>query len=276
MNKPILKNEIEAKINGVATVEDNIIEAKEYALKLKEYYSTLVFTDEQIKEAKEERASINKIVKKIADYRKNIVSEFKKPIELFENTAKETEKLLKESADFVDSQVKAFEEQEKEEKKSKIQNIYNDLINESALNELINLNMLFDERYLNKTYSLEAIEEDLSNQIKNIESDLNAIKSLNSEHELALTNMYLKEFNLSKVLIENNRLEELKKTTTKVDEKIEEKKERKVEEMLTEKVTIEEIDPIKTYTLKITGELSKQRKLKEFLELNNMKFERID
>lgn len=276
MDKPILKNEIEAKINGVATVEDNIIEAKEYALKLKEYYSTLVFTDEQIKEAKEERASINKIVKKIADYRKNIVSEFKKPIELFENTAKETEKLLKESADFVDSQVKVFEEQEKEEKKSKIQNIYNELINESALNELINLNMLFDERYLNKTYSLEAIEEDLSNQIKNIESDLNAIKSLNSEHELALTNMYLKEFNLSKVLLENNRLEELKKATTNVDKKIEEKNERKVEEMLTEKVAIEEIDPIKTYTLKITGELSKQRKLKEFLELNNMKFERID
>ena len=38
MEKPILKNEIEAKITGVSKVEDNILEAKQYALDLKEYY----------------------------------------------------------------------------------------------------------------------------------------------------------------------------------------------------------------------------------------------
>ena len=60
MEKPKLKNEIEAKISGVAKVEDNIAEAKEYALQLKEYYSKLVFTDDQLDEAKSERISINK------------------------------------------------------------------------------------------------------------------------------------------------------------------------------------------------------------------------
>ena len=117
MEKPILKNEIQARISGAAKVEDNILEAKEYALQLKEYYSKLVFTEEQKEDAEQERANINKMVKKIADYRKEIVAEFKKPIELFENTAKETEKILKETSEFVDIQVKKFENSEKEIRK---------------------------------------------------------------------------------------------------------------------------------------------------------------
>ena len=213
MEKPILKNEIEAKINGVATVEDNIIEAKEYALNLREYYSKLVFTEEQISEAKEERASINKVVKKIADYRKNIIAEFKKPIELFETTAKETEKILKETADFVDVQVKNYEEREKEEKRKQIETIYNELVGEETISNLINLNMLFDERYLNKTYKIEDVEKDLVGKIRKIANDIRTIKDLESEYEVSLINKYLQNFDLGAVITENKRLQELKKET---------------------------------------------------------------
>lgn len=275
MKKPILKNEIEAKIKGVATVEDNIIEAKEYALQLKKYYSTLVFNDEQISEAKGERASISKVVKKIADYRKDIVAEFKKPIETFEATAKETEKILKETADFVDIQVKNFENKEKEEKRKQIQTIFNELIGKEAFNELINLDMLFDDRYLNKTYLITDVEKDLFNKINKITNELTAIKNLNSEHELALTNMYLKEFDLTKVITENNRLEELKKATVKVEERKEEMVQEKVATMLKEEIKEENIDPIQEYTLKIIAPLSKLMALRKFLELNKMKFEKV-
>lgn len=276
MEKPILKNEIEAKISGVSKVEDNISEAKEYALQLKEYYSKLVFTDDQIKEAEEERASINKIVKKISDYRKNIVSEFKKPIELFESTAKETEKILKETSEFVDVQVKSYEAKQKALKKSEIEKIYDSLIEEESINNLVNLNMIFDERYLNKTYKIEDVEKDLKGKTTKIENDIQAIKDLNSEHEISLVNNYLKNFDLSLVIAENKRLQELKQETQKTEEKQEEIREEKVTEMLTKKVQTEDIDPIKEYVLKITAPLSKQRALKKFLELNNMQYEKVE
>lgn len=276
MEKPILKNEIEAKIVTVAKVEDNIQEAKEYALQLKDYYSKLIFTDKQVGEAKEERANINKVIKKIADYRKNIVAEFKKPIELFENTAKETEKILKETADFVDVQVKYFEDKEKEEKKKKIENIFNEMVGKEEISDLMTLNMLFDERYLNKTYSLENIEKDLFEKIRKICQELKAIKELNSEHELSLINMYLKEFDLSKIIVENNRLNELKKATEKVEEKKEEIAKEKVAVMLKEEINEDISEPILTYTLKITASLSKQKALKEFLDLNKMEYEKIE
>lgn len=276
MEKPILKNEIEAKISGVAKVEDNIAEAKEYALQLKEYYSKLVFTDNQLDEAKDERISINKIVKKISDYRKNIIAEFKKPIEQFEKTAKETEKILKETADYVDIQVKNFEGKEKQKKKEQIEIIFNQLLEEEAISDLITLNMLFDERYLNKTYKIEEVEKNLLEKIKKIANDVQAIKDLNSEYEVSLINNYLKNFDLSIVIAENKKLHELKNKSQQLEEKKEEIKKEKVEVLLTKKIETEDIDPVKEYILKIKAPLSKQKALRNFLELNDMEFEKVN
>ena len=279
MKKPILKNEIEAKIKGVATVEDNIIEAKEYALQLKKYYSTLVFNNEQISEAKEERASINKIVKKIADYRKDIVAEFKKPIETFETTAKETEKILKETADFVDVQVKNFENKEKEIRKANAKKIYDTNIEE--LKQLVSFEKLFNDKWLNKDSWKEdntspIIENEIIEIREKVRNGLKAIEELHSEFELELKNTFLQDFDLTKAIFKNNQLQEQKKALEKVSEVKEEIVQEKVETMLKEEIKEENIDPIQEYTLKITAPLSKFVALRKFLELNKMKFEKVN
>lgn len=274
MEKPILKNEIEARITGVAKVEDNILEAKEFALQLKEYYSKLIFTDDQLEMAKDERASINKVVKKIADYRKNIVAEFKKPIDTFEKTAKETECILKETADFVDMQVKKFENEEKEEKRNQIINLYSKLVEE--LKDIVPINKIFDDRWLNKTVKIATIETEIKEKLDSIRTGLNAIEELNSEFELELKNSYLQDFDLSKVIVKNNQLKEQKERLSKVEEKKEEIVQEKVETMLQTEIKEDISDPILTYTLKITGPLTKQKALKEFLILNKMTFEKVD
>lgn len=274
MEKPILEHEIEAKINGTATVENNIAEVKEYALKLREYYSKLVFTEEQISEAKEERASINKIATKIADYRKGIVAEFKKPIEVFETTAKETEKILKETSEFVDTQVKKFENEEKEKKKIQIVELYESMIEE--LKDIVPFEKLFNEKWLNKTTSFSSIETELKEKLENIRSGLKAIEELHSEYELEIKNTYLQDFNLANAIYKNTQLQNQKKALEKVAEVHEEKVQEQVESMLKEEVPGEEIDPVQSYTLKITAPLSKMLALRKFLNLNDMKFEKIN
>lgn len=274
MNKPVLKNEIKAEIKGISKVEDNITEAKEYALSLKEYYGTLVFNDDQLKEAKDERASINKLVKSIADYRKNIVAEFKKPIEQFETTAKETEKILKETSDFVDVQVKNFENKEKEKKREEIEKIYNTQIEE--LKDVISINQLFNDKWLNRGTTLQSIEDEIKNKLASIRSGLKAIEELHSEFELEIKNTYLQDFDLSKAIIKNNQLKEQKERLSKVEEKKEEIAQEKVETMLKEEAKEDISDPMLTYTLKITAPLSKQQALRKFLELNKMTFEKVN
>lgn len=279
MEKPILKNEIEAKITTVGKVEDNILEAKKYALELKEYYSTLVFNDEQISEAKDERASINKAVKKISDYRKNIVAEFKKPIELFEATAKETEKILKETSDFVDLQVKNFENKEKETRKENAKKIYENNIEE--LKEILPFEKIFNDKWLNKGNWKEdgtspIIEKEIIEVREKVRKELKAIEELHSEFELEIKNSYLQDFDLSKAILKNNQLQEQKKAFEKVAETKEEIVQEKVETMLKEEVKEENIDPIKEYTLKIAAPISKLMALRKFLELNKIKFEKIN
>lgn len=273
MEKPILKNEIKAEITGIAKVEDNIEEAKAYALSLKDYYSKLVFNEDQIAEAKTERASINKVVKKIADYRKDIIAEFKKPIELFEATAKETEKILKETADFVDIQVKNFENKEKEEKRKQIELSFNQLVEE--LKDIVSINKLFDDKWLNKTAKLSTVEEEIKSKLDNIRQGLKAIEELHSEFELEVKNTFLQDFDLSKAIFKNTQLLERKAALSKAEEKKQEIVQEKVDTMLKEEVKEDVSDPVLTYTLKITGSLSKQKALKEFLDLNGMSYEKV-
>lgn len=279
MDKPILKNEIEAKINGVATVEDNINEVKEYAISLKEYYSKLVFTDDQKTEAENERATINKLVKQVADSRKRIVDEFKKPINLFENTAKETEKILKETSDFIDIQVKNFEEKEKNIRKENARKIYEENIEE--LQDIISFEKIFNIKWLNKGMwkkdnSSPEIEKEIIEIREKVKNGLKAIEDLNSEFELEVKNTFLQDFSLENAIFKNTQLNNQKELMSKVSEKKEEIREQKVEKMVTKQVIEEPLEKLLTYTLKITGTLSKQKALKEFLDLNEMTYEKVE
>lgn len=276
MEKPVLKNEIEVKIEGVQKITDNMSEIKEYALKTKEYYETLVFNDEQIKEAKDERASLNKVVKKVADYRKDTVEKFNKPLEDFVSTAKEVEDLLKEASNSIDVQVKKYEEQEKEAKKSECEELFNNLVGD--LSELITFEKVFDNRWLNKTTKMTEVEQDIKNVIEKVNMGLQAIKELNSEFETELINTFLQDFDLSKAIMRNTELKEQKERLAKTEVAKEETKQEVVKEMVSKPVETneDEKDIIKSYTLKITANYTKMTALRKFMEINDIKFERVD
>lgn len=276
--KPVLKNELNCEIISTGEINENINEVKEYALQMKEYYSNLIFSDEQKDIATKERTSLNKMVKRVADYRKNIVSEFKKPIEKFELIAKETEKILQETSDFVGNQIKKFEETEKEERNKLAKKIYEENIEE--LKDIIPYEKIFNDKWLNKGSwngdNSKVVLEDIERIKEIVRNGLKAIEELNSEFETEIKNGFLKDFNLSAAILKNSELIAQKEKLKKVENKKTEQKEKKIEELINNPIKEEMIDPIKTYTLKITGALSKQKKLKEFLELNDMKWERVN
>ena len=140
--------------------------------------------------------------------------------------------------------------------------------------------MIFDEKWLNKGSFNDKGEFKLSSELENklnkIRTDLETIKTLKSNYEVSLTNQYLRTFDLGSVIQENNKLMELAEKTKQVEAVKEEIVKEKVEEMVTKPVEVEEFDPIKTEKIAITGTLSQRRKLKEFLDLNKMKYERIE
>lgn len=269
-------NELEIKNYELPKLEikdyEKIKEAVEQDnAKYQKYLVTPDTLDSDIKK----RAELRKQAKKIDDRRKEIEKEISVPIKEFKTKCDVLKKMYEESADLIDKQIKVFEEKTKTEKKEEIENLYETIIQSESINELIKFEMIFDERYLNKTFEMKDIEREIKDKVEKIKSGIETLKTLKSEFETELINTYLTDFDITKAIFKNTQLKE-RQEAMKVAEKKEEKiVEAKVEEMLTSEVKTEEIDPVKTYTLKITAPLSKQKNLRKFLELNKMQFERI-
>ena len=124
MQKPEFNGEIQARVKSLGEIESNIKEVQNYVKSLNEYYKKVIFTDDTMKTAKEEKAKVNKFKTQISDYRKNILAEYNKPIKIFEDTAKETEKLLADTYNTINQQVSTYEDKLKKEKEQEIKDYF--------------------------------------------------------------------------------------------------------------------------------------------------------
>lgn len=187
--KPEFKEEINAEIIGKAKIEDNIKKVKEYAIKVKEYYTGVVFTAGTKEDAEKEKADINKFKKQIEDFRKQIVAKYNEPIKLFEDTAKETEKLLKETYDLINVQVKAFDDEQLEKVREKVESYFNeyaqskgiDFVNFSQMNISVTKGLLTSTGNLTKK-----IQDQMNEFIDRCAKDVDLINTLEHKEEIII------------------------------------------------------------------------------------------
>ena len=184
-------------------------------------YQNVVYTEDNMKQAKEDRAELNKLIKDIENRRKMVKGIVMEPYTAFEGEIKEIMELIKEPVNMIDQQVKAFENQQKEEKKKKILEFYEEVIGNLA--KVLPFEKVFDSRYLNATYKLDTAQAEVKEKVEKVRTDLETIDSLDSKYKLNSKDVYIKTLDLSKALAENKRLSEL-------EEKLEAEKKRKVEE----------------------------------------------
>ena len=85
-------------------------------------YQNLVYTSQNIKEAKDDRATLNALKKSLNDEKIKIKKEFEVPYKDFEDKIKELIELVDKPASEIDKQVKIFEEAEKAKKRESIEN----------------------------------------------------------------------------------------------------------------------------------------------------------
>ena len=251
----------------IPEVSHNLDVVKQYAQDLKDFWQPVIFTSEQVDKAKEVKASINKLVKKVGDLRKETVKEYKKPIDDFERTAKETEAILKEASEVLNNKINVFVEQEQEEKRKDIINLINKIISDTEANVAIE-EITFDPRWLNKTYKRSQLQEDIVAQIKNILNTKETKRLLKDNlrlklqqldprhiltHEVYLTKLdYIDDINM----VFASAVEDFKKYTEIAEP---------------EPVDINDIFKPTTYKVTFEGSFEEIQKLKEFAKANNIK-----
>lgn len=194
-------------------------------------YENVVYTEDNMKQAKADRAELNNLVKAIEERRKMVKKIINDPYDAFEKELKEILALIQEPVGIIDRQVKAFEDQQKEEKKKNIRSAYDEVIGD--LGQVLPFEKVFDSRYLNQTYKLTTAQVDIKEKVEKVRTDLETIDSLESKYKLNAKDVYIKTLDLSKALAENKRLSDL-------EEKLEAEKRRKAEEEAERKRLAEE------------------------------------
>lgn len=194
-------------------------------------YQNVVYTEDNMKQAKADRAELNKLTKVIEERRKMVKKIINEPYDVFESELKEILALIQEPVGIIDKQVKAFEDQQRDEKKKSIQKSYDEVIGDLA--DALHFEKVFDSRYLNQTYKLATAQDEVKAKVEKVRTDLETIDRLESKYKLNAKDVYIKTLDLSKALAENKRLSDL-------EEKLEAEKRRKAEEEAERKRLVEE------------------------------------
>lgn len=271
--KPEFNGEIQAKIKQLGEIESNIANVKTFATQLNSYYQKIVFDEDNMASAKDEKAKINKFKNEISSYRKDIIKQWKEPIDQFETMAKETEKILGETYDIINKQCDDYNNQKKEKIRQDIEEYLNELIESNGLDFL-----RLEDANLNIT--LNASQKSLKTQLKEfcdrIESDISTIESLPDKDEILVEykkngynlSMAIKEIQWRHEDIERERkLQEEKK---KQQEQLNQASTAANEEIIAPQVINKPEEKTYKMTFTVQGTMEQLKRLKEYLRGENL------
>jgi len=255
----------------VNVIEFNYDELNNWIVEQVEQYKGLTYTDETIKNAKEDRAKLNKFKENIDNARKDVKKRYLEPYNKFEEKVKTLLALIEEPAKAIDVQVKAYEENKKVEKRAEIEAFYNAVIGDLA--SLLTLDKIFNSKWLNATTSIKSVQTEIEQIIAKVKFDLATIKDLKSEWELTLIDTYLNTLDVAAALREKTRLEERKKAIME---------EGSIEQTMPipvfEEPKQEEPTTVKVYTRKfwVKGTADQLRALGQYMKENGIEYGGIE
>ncbi len=171
-----------------------------------ELYKNMVYTDENIAVAKEDRKKLNKLKNAIEDKRKEVKNQCLEPYIEFEKKIKELVSIIDEPVELIDTQVKAYEQKKKDAKLEEIKEFW-----ESTEHpEWLQCKRIFDQRWLNATFSMKKVQEAITERLEQIKQDIVTLSKL-PEFSFEATEVYKETLDMNKAISEGQRLADIQK-----------------------------------------------------------------
>lgn len=212
-------------------IDFNYEELKTELVQKTEMYKTVVYTDDQLKEAKADRALLNKTKTALNDERIRIQKIYMKPFDEFKAKVDDLIGTINSASAVIDKQIKEFEEKEKREKEKAIREIFE----RTGFQPCVKLERIWNTKWLNKSYSLKQIEQDLMEWKYKVSSDLLSLERL-PEKEIA-TGYYKQSLDINDAIRRAQEHVQMEKMKAEAAEAAEQKrKEREAAEMERRKI----------------------------------------
>ena len=258
----------------------NFEEIKEELSGKLQVYRNMVVTEDGIKEAKADRANLNKFKTALSDSRKSVKRQWNQPLSDFEDKMKELEQMVDAPIGAIDRQIKAFDEIKKQEKRQSIEQFFAE--NVGDLEEILHLEKIWNERWLNATYPVKDIEREILEVIRKTHNDIGVIVAMQLPCTEQMISTYLDTLDMSAAMEEKHRYEEAQKAKAQ----LEKQKQAEPEVAKPEPVTVEperiaeepkvsEQQELRVLDFRVWVTPEQMKALKTFLIQNHIRYGRV-
>lgn len=303
MNELIIKTDLH-----LGEVIHNFEEPEKQITTEMKRYKGLLFEDQDIKDAKATRATLNSLRKQIEDRRIAIKRQWNEPYDAFEKKAKDIVAIIDEPIGEIDAQIKDFETRRKEEKRQAIGDLITETVarqeDEEFENFVRDCSWIYDPKWENASVPLSTVAREFDAKITYIKQAIGILDD-QSKHAGQLLGSFKECGNLTEVLNLKKQLEtrdreyaeklardeqareahkaELKRIAEEKSQWIADPPKPAPQAEITLPVTAREpetekpAEPIKILTaaFRVEGTLTQHQALVAFLKSSNMRFERI-
>ena len=170
-------------------------------------YETMVYTDDQIKLAKSDKAKLNHLKKALNDERIAREREYMKPFNEFKTQINEIISIIDKPVSIIDKQVKEYDQIKKQEKAKKCLELFEEL---NCNYDWLDYNKISNPKWTNATFTLNKVQEEIEGKLKKIENDLNTLSSLEAFSFEAIEE-YKISLDVGKAIAEGQRLAAIQK-----------------------------------------------------------------
>ena len=208
---------MELRVNDVAIPEKISFNYEELKAELTEkvaFYETLVYTDDQVKDAKADRATLNKLKKTLNDERIRREKEYMQPFNEFKAHVNEIIGIIDKPIAVIDKRVKEFEDQKKANKQKDIEELFASI----GFQSFVTLDKIQDPKWLNASVSMKSIEEQMRARMYQIGDDVFTLSQL-PEFGFEATEVYKQTLDINKAIKEAQRMAEIAKAKAEAEAK---------------------------------------------------------
>ena len=176
-------------------------------------YETMVYTDDQIKQAKTDKANLNKLKKALNDERIRREREYMEPFNQFKQKINEIIAIIDKPIAVIDKQIKAADDKRKADKQLEIGSLF--IV--KRFPDWVRIDMIQDPSWLNATTTMKQIEDNLDGWKNRISTELKTIEGL-QEFSFEATEVYKKTLDMAKAIAEGQRLADIQKRKKEAEE----------------------------------------------------------
>lgn len=276
----------------VQKIDWNFEELKSEIIAVSQEYETSVYTDETMKNAKSDRAKLRKFVDAMKSERTLIRKKLLEPDVLFGEQIAELTGIVERAIDNIDTQVKDYEQRQRDAKTAKIREFYEENIYDLA--EYLPFERLFRPEWANASTTMKSVKESMLDTIQKVTEGLAILNEVESPYAGDMKKVFLRTYDIGAAMAERNRLEAEAENRRLY---IEEQERRKVEREAARKAETERVmtagrnqpkepeyvapvedvveEPVHILDFRVHATIKQLEQLKNFLKVAGIRFEPV-